>query len=32
MLVPPLAITEKELNLLLNKTIKTIKNAAPQVV
>ena len=32
MLVPPLAITEKELELLLNQTIKTIKAAKPQVV
>lgn len=32
MLVPPLAISEKDLNLLLNKTIKTIKNATPQAM
>ena len=32
MLVPPLAITEKELTLLLEKTIKTIKAAQPQVL
>ena len=32
MLVPPLAITEKELDLLLNKTIKTIKNSTSQVI
>ncbi len=32
MLVPPLAITEKELELLLNRTIKTIKAAKLQVV
>lgn len=32
MLVPPLVISEKELNLLLNKTIKTIKNATPQII
>jgi len=32
MLVPPLAISEKELNLLLNKTIKTIKAARSKVV
>ncbi len=32
MLVPPLAISEKELELLLNRTIKTIKAAKPQVV
>jgi len=32
MLVPPLAISEKDLNLLLNKTIKTIKAAKSQVI
>ena len=32
MLVPPLTITEKEIELLLNGTIKTIKAAKPQVV
>ena len=31
MLVPPLAITEKELRLMLERTIKTIKMAEPQV-
>ena len=32
MLVPPLAITQKELELLLNNTIKTIKSARSQVL
>ncbi|QDI88146.1 adenosylmethionine--8-amino-7-oxononanoate transaminase [Candidatus Nitrosopumilus sp. SW] len=32
MLVPPLAISEKELNSLIKRTIKTIKNAKSQVV
>jgi len=32
MLVPPLAISEKELDLLLNRTIKTIKAARSKVV
>lgn len=32
MLVPPLAISEKELNLLLNRTIRTIKAARSKVV
>ena len=32
MLVPPLAITQKEMNLLLNSTIKTIKSARSQVI
>ncbi|MFB5627822.1 MAG: adenosylmethionine--8-amino-7-oxononanoate transaminase [Nitrosarchaeum sp.] len=32
MLVPPLAITEGELDLLLNKTIDTIKSAQSQIV
>jgi adenosylmethionine-8-amino-7-oxononanoate aminotransferase len=32
MLVPPLAISEKELNLLLNKTIRTIKAARSKVI
>jgi len=32
MLVPPLAISEKELDLLLNRTIKTIKAAKSKVV
>jgi adenosylmethionine-8-amino-7-oxononanoate aminotransferase len=32
MLVPPLAISEKELNLLLNRTIKTIKDARLKVI
>jgi len=32
MLVPPLVISEKELNLLLNRTIKTIKAAKSKVV
>jgi len=32
MLVPPLAISEKELDLLLNKTIKTIQAAKSKVV
>ncbi|GBL42393.1 hypothetical protein EMGBD3_17610 [Nitrosarchaeum sp.] len=32
MLVPPLAISEKELDLLLNRTIDTIKSAQNQVV
>jgi len=32
MLVPPLAISEKELNLLLKKTIKTIQQAKSQVI
>ncbi|MCJ8306980.1 MAG: adenosylmethionine--8-amino-7-oxononanoate transaminase [Nitrosopumilus sp.] len=32
MLVPPLAISEKELNLLLNRTIKTIKAARSKVI
>ena len=32
MLVPPLAISEKELNLLLNNTIKTIKAARSKVL
>ncbi len=32
MLVPPLAISENELNLLLNKTIKTIKSAKSQLI
>ena len=32
MLVPPLAISEKELNLLLNRTIKTIKAARSNVI
>ena len=31
MLVPPLAISEKELDLLLNKTIMTIKSAQKQI-
>ena len=31
MLVPPLAISEKELRLMLEKTIKTIKRAQPQI-
>jgi len=32
MLVPPLAISEKELNLLLNRTIKTIQAARSKVI
>jgi len=32
MLVPPLAISENELDLLLNKTIKTIKSAKSQLI
>ncbi len=32
MLVPPLAISEEELNLLLNRTIATIKSAQNQIV
>jgi len=32
MLVPPLVISEKELDLLLNRTIKTIKSAKSQLV
>jgi len=32
MLIPPLAISEKELNLLLNRTIRTIKAARSKVV
>lgn len=32
MLVPPLAITEKELGWLLDKTIKTIKSAQSQII
>jgi len=32
MLVPPLAISEKELNLLLNRTIETIKDARSKVI
>ena len=32
MIVPPLAISEKELALLLNRTITTIKDARPQLV
>ena len=32
MLVPPLAITEKELNLLLDRTIKTIKAVKTQII
>ena len=32
MLVPPLAISEKELESLLNRTIKTIQAAKPQVI
>jgi len=32
MLVPPLAISEKDLDLLLNKTIKTIKSAQKQIL
>ena len=32
MLVPPLTISEKELELLLNRTIKTIQAAKPQVI
>ena len=32
MLVPPLAISESELNLLLNKTIRTIKAARSKVI
>jgi hypothetical protein len=32
MLVPPLAISEKELNLLLNRTIRTIKTARSKVI
>ena len=32
MLVPPLAISENELNSLLNRTIKTIKSAKPNLV
>ena len=32
MLVPPLAISEKDLNSLLKRTIKTIKDAKPQVI
>jgi adenosylmethionine-8-amino-7-oxononanoate aminotransferase len=32
MLVPPLAITEKELDLLLNRVIKTIKAAKVQII
>ena len=32
MLVPPLAISEKEQNLLLNRTIKTIKDAKSKVI
>ena len=32
MLVPPLAISEKELELLLNKTISTIKAAKSQLI
>jgi len=32
MLVPPLAISEKELNLLLNGVIRTIKAARSKVI
>ena len=32
MLVPPLAITEKELDLLMNRAIKTIKNAGSKII
>jgi len=32
MLVPPLAISEKELDILLSKTINTIKSAQNQIV
>jgi adenosylmethionine-8-amino-7-oxononanoate aminotransferase len=32
MLVPPLAISEKELNLLLNRTIRMIKTARSKVI
>ncbi len=32
MLVPPIAISEKELNLLLNRTVKTIKTAKSKVI
>ena len=32
MLVPPLAISEKELAMLLGRTIKTIKEAESQVI
>jgi len=32
MLVPPLAITEKELNLLLDRTIKTIEAVKTQII
>ncbi len=32
MLVPPLAISEKELNLLLNRTIKTIKDVRSKII
>jgi adenosylmethionine-8-amino-7-oxononanoate aminotransferase len=32
MLVPPLAISEKDLNLLLNRTIRTIKTARSKVI
>jgi len=32
MLVPPLAISEKELNLLLNRTIRTIKTARSKII
>ena len=32
MLVPPLTISEKELNLLLNRTIKTIKATRSKVI
>jgi len=32
MLVPPLAISEEELDLLLNRTIATIKSAKNQII
>jgi len=32
MLVPPLAISEKELELLINRTISTIKTAKSQLI
>ena len=32
MLVPPLAISESELNLLIQKTVKTIKMASPKAL
>jgi adenosylmethionine-8-amino-7-oxononanoate aminotransferase len=32
MLVPPLAISENDLNLLINRTIQTIKSAQKQIL